>query len=65
MATAKFTIKRGQTDLKDVTVAAGSAEAQSDTISVNIDYTNASRGELLLMLEKISHKIQAGLWPPL
>lgn len=65
MATAKFTIQRGKVDLKDVVVAAGAAEAQSDTLSVNIDYTNASRGELLLMLDEVKQKIQAGLWPPI
>lgn len=65
MATAKFTAQRGKNELKDVIVAAGSAEAQSDTISLNIDYTNATRGELLLMLEKIEQKILAGTWPPL
>lgn len=65
MATAKFTVQRGKNELKDVIVAAGSAEAQSDTISLNIDYTNATRGELLLMLEKIEQKILTGPWPPL
>lgn len=65
MATAKFTVQRGKVDLKDVVVAAGAAEAQSDTMSLNIDYTNATRGELLIMVDEIKQKIQAGLWPPL
>ena len=65
MATAKFTVQRGKVDLKDVVVAAGAAEAQSDTMSLNIDYTNATRGELLIMVDEIKQKIQAGLWPPI
>ena len=65
MATCKFTVQRGKVDLKDVVVAAGSAEAQSDTVSVNIDYTNASRGEILFLLAEIEQKIAAGPWPPL
>ena len=65
MATAKFTVQRGMVDLKDVAVAAGTAEAQSDTLSVNIDYTNISRGEILHLLTEIEHKILTGPWPPL
>lgn len=65
MAAYKFTVQRGKVDLKDVVVAAGTAEAQSDTLSVNIDVTTATRGELLMMLDEVKQKIQAGLWPPL
>ena len=65
MATAKFTVQRGKVDLKDVAVAAGSAEAQSDTISLNIDYTSISRGEILHLIQEIEQKILTGLWPPL
>ena len=65
MATAKFTVQRGKVDLKDVIVSAGAAEAQSDTISVNIDYTNATRGEVFILIEEIQQKILAGPWPPL
>lgn len=65
MATAKFTVQRGKVDLKDVAVAAGSAEAQSDTISLNIDYTNISRGEILHLIQEIEQKILTGPWPPL
>ena len=39
MASVKFTAQRGKSALKDIVVAAGSAEAQSDTVSVNIDFT--------------------------
>lgn len=65
MATAKFTVQRGKVDLKDVAVSAGSGEAQSDTISLNVDYTNASRGDVIHMIDEIKQKIMAGPWPPL
>lgn len=59
----KFTAQRGKVDLKDVTVAAGSAEAQTDTISVNMDITNMSKGEALILLEEIAQKIHSSPWP--
>lgn len=65
MAATKFTIQRGKIDLKDVAVAAGSAEAQSDTLSVNVDYTKITKGEVLLLLDEVKQKIHAGPWPPL
>jgi hypothetical protein len=65
MATVKFTVARGKTELKDVAVAAGAAEAQSETMSLNIDYTKLSKGEALIQLDAIRHKIHAGKWPPL
>ena len=65
MAQAKFTMQRGKNGLKDVTVAAGSAEAQSDTISINIDYTKITKGDALMMIGDIGRKIAAGKWPPL
>jgi hypothetical protein len=57
MATAKLTIQRGKVDLKDVIVSAGTAEAQSDTISVNIDATALSKGDAILLLEEVKQKI--------
>lgn len=65
MAAYKFTIQRGKVDLKDVVVALGTNEAQSDTLSVNIDVTNASRGEVIHMLDEVQQKILGGPWPPL
>ena len=65
MAQAKFTIKRGASRLQDITVAAGSAEAQSDTMSLNIDYTKLTKGDALIMIEVLEQKIFAGKWPPL
>lgn len=61
----KLTIQRGKVDLKDVVVAAGAAEAQSDTISVNIDATNLTRQEIIIMLDEVRQKVFSGLWPPL
>lgn len=60
MATMKLTVKRGQTRLQDVVVAAGSGEAQSDTISVNIDYTAIKKREVVAMLDAIKAKILQG-----
>lgn len=65
MATCKFTAQRGKRDLKDVIVAAGSAEAQSDTISLNIDWTNMKKGDVLVLLESLTAKVHASKWPPL
>lgn len=65
MATVKLTVQRGGRDEKAVVVAAGSAEAQSDTMSLNIDLTNIRRGEALMMIEAIRMKIHgAPSWPP-
>lgn len=63
MATAKFTLKRGRARPEDVVLSAGSAEAQSDTISVNIDLTTIKKGEVVQMLEAISNAILRGKWP--
>lgn len=65
MPQVKYTIQLGKVDLKDVTVAAGTAEAQSETLSVNIDYTNMPRGQVLILLEEIKQRVFNGPWPPL
>jgi hypothetical protein len=59
MATVKLTVQRGGREEKHVVVSAGAAEAQSDTMSLNIDVTNLRRGEVLLMLEALKQKIHA------
>lgn len=65
MATTKLTLQRGGTEEKEVVVSAGSAEAQTDTISVNIDYTALRKGEVVLMLETIKMRVQGSpTWPP-
>lgn len=65
MATFKYTAKRGSPAEKDVIIAAGSAEAQTETISLNIDRTAATKGDVLMMLEAITKKIMKEKWPPL
>lgn len=65
MATFKLTVPRGGRDEKSVVVAAGSAEAQSDTMSLNVDFTNLRRGEALIMIEALKMKIHGSpSWPP-
>lgn len=68
MAAYKFTVKRGQLSGKHVAVASGSAEAQGETLSVNIDATNATslgRRDVLHMLDAVRNKVLSGPWPPL
>lgn len=65
MAAYRYTAKYGATDRGAIAIAAGSAEAQSDTVSVNIDVTNMGRGEALDILEKIKGKILSEPWPPI
>ena len=65
MATFKVTAQRGKYNLKDVVVAAGAAEAQSDTMSLNVDFTNMKKGEALILLDSIKQKIHAGKFPPI
>lgn len=68
MAAYKFTVQRGKTNGKDVVVATGSAEAQGETLSVNIDVTNATslgRRDVLHMLDAVRDKVLSGPWPPL
>jgi hypothetical protein len=65
MATVSLTVKRGGRAEKDVTIGAGTAEAQSDTMTLNIDLTNLRRGEALIMVEALKMRIHgAPSWPP-
>ena len=61
----KATGKYGQTDIEEIDIAAGDAEAQSDTISINVDVTNMAKGEALQLVDKIRDRIHAAPWPPL
>ena len=65
MPQAKFTVQRGKPGLKDITVAPGTAETQSDTISLNVDYTKVTKGDVLIMIDAVRQKVFAGKWPPL
>lgn len=62
--TAKFTGKRGKPQVENIAITAGSSEAQSDTISVNIDITSMTKGETLLLIDSVRDKIHASPWPP-
>ncbi|MEM8725015.1 MAG: hypothetical protein AAGE86_05780 [Pseudomonadota bacterium] len=64
MAAHKFTAQYGAPDLGDIAVGAGDAEAQSDTISVNLDVTDMGKAEALALIDKIKAKIFASPWPP-
>ena len=64
MPTVKFTCQRGRTQIKDIPQAAGTAEAQSETVSVNIDYTNMRRSDVIMQLQAIEARILATRWPP-
>jgi hypothetical protein len=64
MPTVKFTCQRGRTQIKDIPQAAGTAEAQTETISVNIDYTNMRKSDVLLQLQAVKARIVASRWPP-
>jgi pyruvate/2-oxoglutarate dehydrogenase complex dihydrolipoamide acyltransferase (E2) component len=66
MATTKLTVQRGKSAMKDVIIAAGSAEAQTETMSLNIDYTAIRRADALRMLDAIKNRIEGSrTWPPL
>lgn len=59
----KLTAKLGQRHLSEVTQAAGAAETQSETISLNIDTTNMTKGECLVLIEALEQKVHASTWP--
>lgn len=62
---AKWTAQRGKNNLREVAVAAGTAEAQADTVSINIDAGAMAKGDAIVLLEDMIAKIHAGPWPPL
>lgn len=55
----------GGNDIEDIAIASGSSEAQSDTISINMDVTNMGKAEALQLLDKMRDRIHAAPWPPL
>lgn len=65
MPSARFTVRRCENNRAQVAVAAGTAEAQNETLSINIDYNVMSRGDVLLMIDAAKAKIIAEPWPPL
>lgn len=56
MAQFKLSLKRGQR-AQDVVRAAGSAIAGSDAVELNIDYTNMTKLDLLVILGQIRQQI--------
>lgn len=61
--TASFSIALGAGDKADVAIGAGEAEAATDGMTLNIDATKMSKGDALLLIEKISHAVSAANWP--
>lgn len=62
MATFKLTIKRGQR-APDVVRSAGSAIGGSDAIELNVDTTNMSKLDLIVMLKQLALQIQTKGFP--
>lgn len=65
MAEFKYTLKYGANAGGTVAVGAGDAEAQSDTISINMDVTNMSRAEAIHLIDKIKDGVLSKPWPPI
>ncbi len=64
MATFKLTTKRGDKFApKDIVLAAGSTETQTDTMSLNVDYTAWTKGDVLKALDAFKLRIQNAKWP--
>lgn len=59
---SKITIKRGQR-AQDIAHAAGAAIAGSDAMFLNVDATNMSKGDALLLLEEFRKRIHESPWP--
>lgn len=63
--TASFTVQRGKSaNPASLVIGAGTSEAQTDTMTLNIDVTNLSKGEALVMLSDLRDQIERGKWPP-
>lgn len=65
MAEFKFTGKYGQKGPGEIAVAAGTAEAQSDTVSINLDVTNMGHGEAIALIDAIRAEVLTAPWPPI
>lgn len=61
--TAKLTIKAGEPRPGKIAIAAGSSEAQTETMSLNIDATKMTKGQALVLLDDLKAAIFAGEWP--
>jgi hypothetical protein len=58
----KLTIKRGQRAI-DVVRSAGTAIGGSDAIELNVDATNMSKLDLVLMMRQLAQQIQTKGFP--
>ncbi|MBN8848156.1 MULTISPECIES: hypothetical protein [unclassified Sphingomonas] len=63
MAQVKLTVTRGKPNLKDITVAAGTAIAGSDAMELNVDFTKMTRGDAMVMIDNLRAKIFNLPWP--
>lgn len=63
MAQVKLTVVRGKPNLKDVTVAAGTPIAGSEAIELNIDMTQLTKGDAMVMIDALRGKIFNMKWP--
>lgn len=59
----KFTAQRGKPAKGQIAIAAGTAEAQTDTMSLNIDANKISKGEALILIDNIRDVVAASKWP--
>lgn len=61
--TASLTAKLGAGGLGDITVGAGEAEAAEDQMTLNISGTKMSKGEALVLIDKIRDAVFHADWP--
>lgn len=64
MSTVKLTMRRGQAT-NAVALTVGQPEAQTDTISLNIDASKIAKGDALLMVDVLKQAIVKASWPPI
>jgi hypothetical protein len=62
MATFKLTLKRGQR-APDVVRSNGSAIAGSDAVELNVDVTNMSKLDLVMLMRQLALQIQTKGFP--
>ncbi len=62
MSTAKLTIKRGQ-HVKDVVISAGTAITGSDAMELNIDVTNMTQGDAVMLVEQLEMFVEQHDFP--
>lgn len=58
----KLTIKRGQR-APDIVRSAGTAISGSDAVEINVDYTNMSKLDFIMLLRQVGLQVQSKGWP--